>query len=88
MTRFLTPPVVLQVTCAFCDHTGHEFWPDSISLFDRRRIDPTRLLGPKQVADTYLLALAVSRGGQLATFDRRIVTDSVVDGAQALYLIP
>jgi len=34
-----------------------------------------------------LLALARRQGGQLATFDRRLVTDSVVDGHNSLHLI-
>jgi len=45
------------------------------------------LLDSGQVTDTYLLALARAHGGQLATFDRHLVTDAVVDGPRALHLI-
>lgn len=41
----------------------------------------------KQTTDIYLLALAVSRGGKLATFDRRMATAPVSGGADALHLI-
>jgi toxin-antitoxin system PIN domain toxin len=51
---------------------SHEFWPDDISVTDTGRFDRTRILGPKQIADVYLLALAVKKGGRLVTFDRAI----------------
>lgn len=47
----------------------HEFWPCELSLLDERRVDPTRLHGPRQVTDAYLLALAVSQSGRFVTFD-------------------
>ena len=57
--------------------TDHAFWPDDISLLDARRIDRARILGPKQLTDVYLLALAVKNGGRLATFDRGIPVGAV-----------
>jgi uncharacterized protein len=33
---------------------------------------PTCILGPNQITDVYLLALAVKYSGRLATFDRSI----------------
>ncbi len=50
-------------------------------------IDPLRLLNSGQIADSYLLALAKSQGGILATFDRRLVVDAVSDGKASLHLI-
>ncbi len=67
---------------------GHVFWADDISLLDPERFDTTRLLTTGQVTDSYLLALARFHGGQLATFDRRMVADAVLDGAGSLQLIP
>jgi predicted nucleic acid-binding protein len=66
---------------------GHEFWSDDITLMDDQRIDTTRLLDSGQVTDTYLLALAVAHGGKLATFDRHLVTDAVMNGSKALHLV-
>jgi len=51
---------------------GHEFWPDDLSITDASLFDRTRILGPKQITDVYLLALAVKNGGRFVTFDRSI----------------
>jgi toxin-antitoxin system PIN domain toxin len=82
-----TPAAVADVLSVLLALGGHEFWPDDISLFDSQRIDATRLLESGQVTDTYLLALARGHGGQLATFDRRLVADAVIDGSKALHVI-
>lgn len=47
-------------------HGGYEFWPDDISYASANL---ARVAGHKQVTDSYLVALATARGGQLATFD-------------------
>lgn len=65
--------------------SDHAFWADKISLRDNERIDPDRILGPNQITDAYLLALAVKRGGRLATFDRSI-TLGAVRGAEPRHL--
>jgi toxin-antitoxin system PIN domain toxin len=63
--------------------TGHhEFWPCTVSLLDKRAIQRERLHGPKQVTDAYLLALAVSHGGRLVTFDQAVPVGAV-PGARA-----
>jgi toxin-antitoxin system PIN domain toxin len=49
---------------------GHDFWPDDISLHDAIAGRP--LTGHRQVMDAYLLALAATHGGVLATLDRAI----------------
>ena len=67
---------------------GHEFWSADFSLAAAPQVDPAKILTSAQVTDTYLLALARLRGGQLATFDRRLSTEAVADGKAALHLIP
>ena len=57
--------------------TDHAFWPDDLSLRDNDWIDPDRILGPNQITDAYLLALAIKNGGRLATFDRSITPHAV-----------
>ncbi len=64
----------------------HAFWPDDISLTDPECFDGTRILGPKQLTDIYLLALAVKNAGRLATFDRAIPI-SAVRGAQVQHVV-
>jgi toxin-antitoxin system PIN domain toxin len=68
-------------------HPGHRFWADDFSLLDCAFVDPKRLLSSGQVTDTYLLALARSKAGRLATFDRRLVTAAVEGGEASLHLI-
>jgi toxin-antitoxin system PIN domain toxin len=82
-----TPAMVAELLTTLCTLPGHDFWPDDITLLDAGRVDASRLLDSAQVTDSYLLALAKAHGGQLATFDQRLVADAVVNGAQALHLI-
>ena len=65
--------------------TDHEFWPDDVALFVADRFDRTRILGPKQLTDIYLLGLAVKHGGRLATFGRAIPS-AAVRGATSQHL--
>ena len=67
-------------------HRAHEFWPDDASLLDERAIDGTRVHGPNQLADVYLLALAVAHGGRLVTLDQTIPM-AAVRGAQRKHLV-
>jgi len=60
---------------------SHRFWPDDISLLDEGVVDWTKVLGNRQVTDSYLLALAVRHGGRFATFDARI-SGRAVGGAK------
>jgi len=73
---------ILSQMVARPDHT---FWPDSISLLNEDLIDTSRLLGPRQLTDVYLLALAFHHGGRLVTFDRGISLKAV-RGASAKHL--
>jgi toxin-antitoxin system PIN domain toxin len=82
-----TPAEVAQLMKGLRALPGYVFWPDNISLLDTEMIDTARLLSSGQVTDSYLLALACAHKGQLATFDRRLVTDAVCGGAQGLHLI-
>jgi toxin-antitoxin system PIN domain toxin len=82
-----TPAAVADLMRGLVALPGHVFWPDDISLLDDKKLDVSRLLGSPQVADSYLLALAVAQKGQLATFDKRLLVDAVRGGARALHLI-
>jgi hypothetical protein len=65
----------------------HEFWPDELSLLDAAVIDHGHLLGPRQITDIYLLALAVRHGGRFVTLDRGISLRAV-KGAEPRHLAP
>jgi len=82
-----SPSAVAEVMEILCGLGGHEFWPDEVSIFDKSRFDTNRILDSAQITDSYLLGLARAHGGELATFDRRMITDAVAGGTKALYLI-
>ncbi len=79
---FETVAAKLQEVCSSVDH---EFWPDGVTL-RQANIEWSRVLGHNQITDVYLLALAVSHGGCLASFDHRIAL-STVASAQAKHLM-
>jgi toxin-antitoxin system PIN domain toxin len=83
-----SPVAVADMMRALRSLPGHHFWHDSISLVETPGLDVAKVLTAGQVTDTYLLALAKSHGGHLATFDRKLSTLSVADGKSALCLIP
>lgn len=68
--------------------TDHQFVADDISLLDDRHIQLDRLVSPKQITDTYLLALAARHGATFATLDARIATDAVLSPDAEIFLIP
>ncbi len=61
----------------------HEFWGDDISLLDDRAVDTSRVHGPRQLTDVYLLALAVKHTGCLVTFDRALARNAVHSAKEA-----
>ena len=77
---------VVQRLRAATSDPSHEFWPDAQSILDAGLVDETRVHGPRQLTDVYLLALAVSNGGRLVTFDASIAV-AAVRGAKARHLL-
>ncbi len=66
----------------------HHFWADDLSICDDGLFHLAAARGHRQLTDLYLLALAVRRGGRLATFDRSIPLDAVTQaGPEHLLLI-
>ena len=65
-----------------CKHASHVFWPEQISLLKKGLIRWERMLGHRQITDSYLLALAVTHGGRFVSFDQRICVDLVPDASQ------
>lgn len=66
-----TARVAQRLAAAVADRS-HAFWPDDLSLLDTGRLDWNRVLGPRQLTDLYLLALAVKHGGRFVTLGRAI----------------
>jgi len=69
-------------------HPAHEFWPDSLPLTGAVSPMAPRLQGYRQVADAYLLGLALSRRGVLASFDRGLRSLAASDKAGSLEIVP
>ena len=61
--------------------TGYEFWADDLSLLDAKIFDANALMGPAQITDSYLLALAVKRDAVLVTLDTRLMLSAVTGAA-------
>jgi hypothetical protein len=60
-----------------CHQDIHEFRVDEVSVLDSDVVDSSRIHGPRQLTDTYLLALAVQHKGRLVTFDTGIPAAAV-----------
>jgi len=82
-----SPAAVAPIVIGLRALAGHVFWADDLSLAASERVDSSAIETPGQVTDTYLLALAVSKGGCLATFDRRLSTRAVLGGRGGLHVI-
>lgn len=76
----------LSALTAQLARSDHEFWPDDVSIVDERVFDRRHILGPRQITDVCLLALAVRNGGRLVTFDRGLPLKAVRE-AEARHLV-
>ena len=79
------PSAAIALLAEATQDPRHEFWPCDLEL-TQAPIVAARILGHRQITDTYLLGLAVSRGGALATLDSRIDLGTVA-GATAEHLV-
>lgn len=69
---------------------GHRFWTDGVSIVASPHVNRTGLVGYRQVTDAHLLALALSSGGALATFDGGVaaIAPDPATAARAVHVIP
>ncbi|MEL6341283.1 MAG: TA system VapC family ribonuclease toxin [Myxococcota bacterium] len=74
----VTTSAVIERLHAATQHPSHEFWPDDVSILDPQITRRDALLGPRQLTDIYLLALAVRHSGVFVTLDSRIAFDAVI----------
>ena len=74
-----------RLRSATADRT-HAFWEDNVSLLDEGLVDATRVHGPRQITDVYLLALSVANRGRLVTFDTSIAI-AAVKGATSRHVL-
>lgn len=67
----LTPAQAVAAIARMTTHPQHVFWADDLPV-SSAYFPAAILKGHQQITDAYLLALCMSRGGNLATFDTAI----------------
>lgn len=60
----VSPAAALELLRSACTSGPHEFWLCDIRLLNAGIIDQSRVHGPRQVTDAYLLALAIAHDGR------------------------
>ena len=75
---------IVSMLQALKSNPAHQFWPDTLSLDEYDDFAFTDQTSHKSVTDLYLLALATSKDGKLATLDRRIDPEQINGGSRAL----
>lgn len=78
---------ILKRLADACEAEVHEFWADDVSLLDPEAVDSTRIHGPRQLTDFYLLALAVRHEGRFVTFDTGLPLAAVRDATPRHLLV-
>lgn len=77
----------LRLLEQLCALSGHEFWPDDVSLLDTLTFQHEEFQRSHEVTDGYLIGLAAVKDGVLASLDRKMNTSLVHLGKQAYLLI-
>ncbi|HEX3564424.1 MAG TPA: type II toxin-antitoxin system VapC family toxin [Acidimicrobiales bacterium] len=78
----VSPSKAMDLLEAATNTAHHEFWDCSVSILDSSLIDRSRIHGPRQVTDAYLLALAAERGGRFVTFDQSVSLSAVTSATE------
>lgn len=73
----VTPGRAIQLLSSATSTPYHEYWRSDISILNETKFDHSRIHGPRQITDAYLLALAAEHGGRLVTFDQAIALSAV-----------
>jgi toxin-antitoxin system PIN domain toxin len=81
-------PVAVASVRSITERGNHVFLEDRISLLNGNLIDAASLVSPKQLTDTYLLALAVHANAILATLDHRLTTVAVRTSKDSVLYLP
>jgi toxin-antitoxin system PIN domain toxin len=61
-----------ELLTQFTQLSGHAFWPMQFGLRETTAFCASRLFGPNQLTDAYLLGQAIELGAVLATFDESV----------------
>jgi len=69
----VSPNEALNALETSTKHPAHQFWADDIPVAGGLAKLQRRIVGHQQVADAYLVALAIHHRGKLATMDRGLL---------------
>jgi toxin-antitoxin system PIN domain toxin len=78
----VSPTEAIELLGRACGDAHHAFWTCDVSLLDAGIVDPSRLHSPRQVTDSYLLALAKANDGRFVTFDPSVSLASVAGATE------
>ena len=73
----VAPSRAMELLSSATSADCHEYWNCEISILDETLFDHSRIHGPRQITDAYLLGLAAHHRGRLVTFDRTIALSAV-----------
>ncbi len=76
---------VIEILRQLRETANHNFWHDEISILDV--LEPQAIVTHTHITDVYLLGLALTHRGKLATLDQRIPLTAVRGGGDAIELI-
>jgi len=78
----VSPSEAIDLLSRACDSPHHAYWTCDVSVLDPQIVDRSRLHGPRQVTDAYLLALALAHDGRFVTFDRSLPRSAVLGATE------
>ncbi|MCF2133220.1 MULTISPECIES: hypothetical protein [Mycetohabitans] len=77
-----SPPIAAPFVAQLRIHSDHPFGLDDLGLLDADHVDTSRRPSAAQLTNMYLLALARTHKGKLASFDQGHVVYTRPHGAQ------
>ncbi len=83
----VTPAEAIALLEGNLRHATHEFWPDDLTFASAAAPFEKLMMGHQQIADVYLLGLALRHRSRLVTFDRGIIALAAAAGFSSLVSI-
>ena len=84
----VTPGDAIALLQRLTQLESHSFWSLDRSVVDLPNEILVRIQGYRQITDAVLLAAAVQRGAELATFDTGLEHLVTVSGRRSVHMIP
>lgn len=88
MAQVVSPREAIEMLHEIRQRGAHSFWSLDLSMLDLPGGIVSRVQGHRQITDAVLLAAAMRRNGQLATFDGRLASLAADEARPFLHVIP